>query len=156
MLNCFILVWNLDDAFQALPINTVFCHVSIKRIISTTVLLYTLSDASLAASGGNQSKTPSRRLLERTGATDFRSSDRPVGTAQKGAKQSSSRQAMNRRPSGPSPSRNTPSRPLRVLGSPGRILGQNGNISGNRLRFSGSQPSRRTNITTPRSGARLR
>ena len=135
--------------------NTVFWHVSMIRIISTIVLLYMLSDASLAASGSNQSKTPSRRFLERTGATDFRSSGRPVGTAQKGVKQSPSRQAMNRRPSGPSPSRNAYSRPLRISGSPGRISGQSGNISANRLRFSGSQPSR-TNITAPRSGVRLR
>ena len=141
--------------FKTCPYKLLFCSVWMKRIISTIVLLYALSDASLAASGSNQPKSSSRRFLERTGATDFRSSGRPVGSAQKASKNYSGRQAINRRPSSPSPSRNAFSRPLRVSGSPGRISGQNGNISGNRLRVSGSQPNR-SNLTVPRSGVRLR
>ena len=137
------------------PYKCLLCSFSMKRIISIILLLYALSDASLAASGSNQSKASPRRFLERTGATDFRASGRPVGTAEKMSKNNSSRQAMNRRPSSPSPSRNAFSRPLRVSGSPGRISGQNGNISGNRLRVSGSQPNR-NNLTVPRPGVRLR
>ena len=127
----------------------------IRRMISAVILVYSFSDASLAASGSNPGKSPSRRFLEKTGSTDFRSSGRPVGTAQKMSKKPSNRPSMNRRPRGPSQPTNTFGRPLRVSGSQGRISAPNANLSGNRLRVSGSQPNR-TNITMPRSGVRLR